>query len=68
MQGLQTLLGQGAFEMRDTRVFNRGKNFPDSVGQRVDIGVELLFGFFAGETQSGPSGVDGNVEKGDCGA
>ena len=61
MQGLQTLLGQGAFKMRDARVLNRGEDPPNPIGQRVDVGVEFLFGFFAGETESGPAGVDGDV-------
>ena len=61
MQGLQTLLGHGAFEMRDARVFDRREDLLNPVGQRVDIGVELLLGFLAGEAQSGPAGVDGDV-------
>ena len=61
MQGLQTLLGQGAFKMRDARVFDRSEDFPNPVGQCINVGDERLFGFFAGETQSGPAGVDGDV-------
>lgn len=65
VQGLHSLLGKGALEMRGARVFNRREDPSDAVGERVDRGVELALCVLGLEGYAGPAGVDGDVEEGD---